>query len=66
MRELRNDRNLSLAQLSVRSGLSKPLLSQIERGRMVASDEDLRQIEVGLSVSRLANKVVPCVEVPAA
>lgn len=51
LRRLRNERNLSLGQLAERSGVSKVMLSQIERGDSNPTVNTLWKIANGLGVS---------------
>lgn len=48
LRELRLELGLTLKQVQERTGLHKGTLSQIERGRIVASPDEARAISVAL------------------
>jgi transcriptional regulator with XRE-family HTH domain len=50
LRELRIERGMSLRQLGDRSGLNKGTISQIERGRLVATPREVIALEVGLGL----------------
>lgn len=50
LRELRLDAGLSLRELAERAQLNKAVVSQIERGRMVATPAELARLEAGLAL----------------
>lgn len=50
LRELRVDEHLSLAELAEKSGVNKGTLSQIERGRIVATPAEL--VSIGMVFGR--------------
>ena len=51
IRALRTERGLTLRELSERSGLSKPLLSQVENGRVVPPVATLLRISRALGAT---------------
>lgn len=51
VRKLRNERNLTIAELADRSGLSSGLISQIERGRSNPSVRTLQRLRSALGVN---------------
>lgn len=51
VRKLRNERNLTIAELADRSGLSSGLISQIERGRSNPSVRTLHRLRSALGVN---------------
>jgi len=54
VRKLRNERNLTIAELANRSGLSSGLISQIERGRSNPSVRTLQRLHSALGVNMWA------------
>jgi DNA-binding XRE family transcriptional regulator len=50
LRELRLDRGLSLRDLSELAGLNRATVSQIERGRLVATPAELSRLEAALDL----------------
>ncbi|RDI73284.1 helix-turn-helix domain-containing protein [Gaiella occulta] len=65
LREIRMGSRTTLRQLQDRTGINKGTLSQIERGRMVASPAELAAIADALGLDRLENRTVPCFEADA-
>ena len=59
LKELRTERNLTLGQLSRRSGISKAMLSEIEKGGSNPTINTLWKIANGLHVpyTRLMNSI---------
>jgi len=51
LRKLRNERNLTIAELADKSGLSSGLISQIERGRSNPSVRTLQRLSSALGVN---------------
>jgi transcriptional regulator with XRE-family HTH domain len=51
VRKLRTDRNLTIAELAERAGLSSGLISQIERGRSNPSVRTLQRLRAALGVN---------------
>lgn len=64
LRELRLDRGWTLTHLAGLTGINKGTLSQIERGRIVADNDELYSLGLALG-ARLDNRTVPCTEMPA-
>lgn len=62
LRQLRLERGHSLRALAELSGVDKPTLSQIERGRLVANPQELAAIGKAIGAEGLENRVVPCIE----
>ena len=50
LKEIRNDRNLSLDETAKLTGVSKPMLGQIERGQSIPTITTLWKIATGLKV----------------
>jgi len=66
LRQIRVGRGWTLGQLASATGINKGTLSQIERGRLVASQHELRLIAAALELDMLENRTVPCHETTAA
>lgn len=62
LRELRLEAGYTLPELAVESGVSKATLSMIERGRVVASPDELERLAGVLDVD-LANRMQVVAEV---
>lgn len=62
LREIRVGQGMRLSELANRSGLNRGTLSMIERGRMVASPEELVAIADALGVDRLETRSIPVAE----
>lgn len=61
MRQLRAPK-MTLRQLQQATGINKGSLSQIERGKRVATPDELARIADALAVDRLEIRVVPFLE----
>lgn len=64
MRQLRAQR-MTLRQLQAVTGINRGTLSQIERGRLVASSAELDAIADALALDRLENRTLPVSEADA-
>lgn len=58
LRQLREPK-MTLRRLEAVTGIHRGTLSQIERGRVVASSEELGAIAEALALDRLENRTVP-------
>lgn len=61
LRQLRQPK-MTLRQLQAATGINRGTLSQIERGRLVASTDELQAIAQALALDRLENRIIPIYE----
>ena len=61
LRQLRQPK-MTLRQLEQATGIHRGTLSQIERGRIVASTSELQAIAQALALDGLENRTVPILE----